>query len=410
MSPSDWRLYGRRLVESEMIAPTGYGKGLPVYLPWGLRIASRMAEVFQEELCASDALIRRPEMLIQENEFDLEVADLGSYDSVYRIQVEGRPRIVRPDAAVENLATLGNKVGAVLSVYQGFRRVRGATPPLFRDRCIQPFIQLNRIVSRDDAPQWTRRIVSGLTRFFERLCLPVRVARVGRWKNYAADLFDVVLTLPGGRPTILAMAYVVGDPYRRAAGIGPDMVAFDVGITEKTLGALVLCRPQNEAMALPSSVSPVSVVVGAAKCEATDGGVAPRLAHDLRGGGSTSLLVVDVHSRHWWKAWARRGVPVIIEARGEGRTRRKLAGGPWERLRRGTDLESLLAEADRKVRRDFDRTTGAGASTDAFRFLCEHCMPPSGLRGTVVPEESGACASCGLSGLLRFCVQAEQIY
>jgi prolyl-tRNA synthetase len=100
-----WRVYTERLVRAEVIAPTGYGKGLPVLLPWGMMIVRRLVELFNEEFARGYRVEPHlPSTLVEAESYDLEVADFGGYDNIYRLTLEGEEFVVRPDAAVVNLS------------------------------------------------------------------------------------------------------------------------------------------------------------------------------------------------------------------------------------------------------------------------------------------------------------------
>ena len=321
---------------------------------------------------------------------------------MYRLRWRGREHVLRPDCAVDNLKeAVGGRnnaahVTSVLSVFQGCRRLKGPTPPLFRDCSIWPFVQLNRLAPRAERESATGDIISGLQRLFARLCLPVRIVRIGPWKNYSPDLYYAVLVTPGNVPTIVAMFFVVGDTYRRLGGIPGDLEAFDVGITEKVVSALLLCSPDETGIVLPSCLAPVHAVV------ATDEDV----EQEIEQAPGLVVKVERCEKSRWWRKWERRGVPVLME-RAHGRTRVKTGIGPWHRVEAAVPLSTLICQADLALRSHLAR---AAEQTDLFRIACAACAQGEGVRGEVVPEESGACVSCGKAGRLRFITSLPSLY
>ncbi len=402
MNDDSWRAYSERLVTGDVLAREGYGKGLPVFLPWGIAVIRRLATVFAEEFSRGDTLsVRSPTTLVASDVYDRQVEDFGGYDNIYRVRWAGREYVVRPDCAVDNLAQAmrtpnNGRAGSVLSVFQGFRRLKGPTPPLFRDCAIWPFVQLNRVAACAERQQTVAQIVGSLQQLFHRLCLPVRIVRMGPWKNYSPDLYNVVLVTPFNTPTIVAMFFVVGESYRRMAGVPGGFDAFDVGLTEKILSVLLLCSPGEDGLVLPSSLAPVHVVV------ATDDGRVP-----IDDDGSGLIVRVEpLGKKDWWRKWARRGVPVLVE-HARGRTRMKTRTGRWREVKPGCAVTDLVLEADAALRAYL---AAARDASSLFSVRCESCARGDGLRGEVVPEEDGPCVSCGGPGRLRFITSLATIY
>jgi prolyl-tRNA synthetase len=400
-----WRLYTDRLIKAEVIAPVGYGKGLPVFLPWGMMIVRRLVELFKEEFSRGYRVEPHvPSTLVEAESYDLEVEDFGGYDNIYRLILDGREFVVRPDAAVVNLSRAvksqqGRGDSTTLSVFQGFRRIKGATPPLFRDRCIWPFVQLNRVVSAGRSQQAVEDIINALKRFFARLGLPVEIIRVGPWKNYARDLYDVVLIMPDGTPTILAMFFVVGESYRRAAGIPDDYEAFDVGLTEKNISALLLSRPDEDGILLSSHLSPVQVVIG------SETGTWPSSLPPEK----VSFQCVPRSKKNWWKVWQHRGVPLLFDDDGQ-RVRFKSRLGDWSDYEPGTTVSELLALHDEQMMSCYSKGNDEARAKENFLPCCPECLPADRLTGEVVPTQVGLCHQCSSPAPLQFVPSSSQVY
>lgn len=400
---SAWRHYTEQLERADIIASPGAGKGLPMLLPWGLGVLRRLTDAFASELaCLYPLRLRAPRLLRDADGYDAEVAEFGGFDGVYRLRHGSSASIVRPDAAVDNLiearrAAEAGWDGAVLSVYQGFRAVKGLTPPLFRDRCIWPFIQMNRLVRAAHVERASLDVVHALLRLFESLGIWVRVVCQGPWKSYARRLYEAVAILPDGRPTVVAMFYVVGDSYRRAAGISSEWEAFDIGISQKPLAVLALGSGASSGVSLPSRLSPVHAVV------ASEAGSWPvQVPRD------DNVLAVSLDIPEWPRAWQRRGVPILVESRGE-RVRCRLTLGRWQAWPREHSFDDLVAASDRLLLQRSAAIAEAHAER-WFRVLCSACRPAQGICADVVPAETGACASCGRTGRLSLVLDAAQFY
>ncbi|MDP9583672.1 UNVERIFIED_ORG: hypothetical protein J2791_002984 [Burkholderia contaminans] len=298
--------YIRALTQAGFVLPQGYGKGFPVLREPTLIALRVLREKFIEHVSdGSECVLARPSQLVPAWQYSEEVREFGGFDNCFEVQLDGRQFVLRPDAALSNLRTLvarhalGDK-RPVVAVFQGFRKVDGATAPLFRDRFIFPFVQFNRLVPMVRLDDALNRLWRQLGDFFEALALPVRIVDFGSWKSYARKLVVVVAHLPGGKPTIVAMCYVVGETYRQQAGIPDDVAALDVGITEKVLATLAMKHRDQTGIRLPSVVAPTQVVVSH---EARALGGEP-LVRQLDG-----LRVVDAANQRSRTvlAWSRRG-------------------------------------------------------------------------------------------------------
>ena len=203
---------------------------------WGLKLAERMVALFADRMAMGrPILVNRPGMLVEGDRYRAEVDTFGGFDFLYELNWAGHDVVARPDGAVANLAMAvrsraGGGPATVLSCFQGFREIRGWTPPLFRDRLIWPFVQFNDLVPAAEAGAETAALLDRMIGFFDTLALPVRIIDMGPWKNYARRLYNVVGHLGDGSPTTLAMIFIVGDAYRHHAGVPEGLEAFDAGL------------------------------------------------------------------------------------------------------------------------------------------------------------------------------------
>jgi hypothetical protein len=394
----------RTLERAEIIAPAGPGKGLPLLLPWGLAVLRTIVDRFAQAFARLYPLrFRAPSLLREAEGYDREVAPFGGFEGVYRIDGASGAHVVRPDAAVDNLSVARDAVregwdGAVLALYEGFRRVSGATPALFRDRRIWPFVQLSRLAPISRCREEAEAILGALASFFSDMRLPVEWVAHGPWKSYARQRYEAVIVLPDGTPTVAAMFYVVGDAYRAAAGIDERWQAFDIGISEKIAALFALLSPPERGLALPSLASPVRVVIATPGAESQAAAAAQGF----------DALLVDADDSEWPQRWRNRGVPVLVERRGtRQRVCTPLSG--WRRWPEGTSLAAVLEEYDRQLAELFARPARRFAST-WFRAYCKSCLPRQGIRASAIPETTHACSSCGAPGARYLIHPGSQFY
>jgi len=387
------------LAEAEVIAPVGYGRGLPVLLPRGVAIMRRLVEAFKSELAVDDASLWEPELFVDADRYDCEVAAFGGFDNVYRLQLAGRRVVARPDAALDGARrALASRSGDALAVYHGQRRLQGAMPPLYRDSAIWPLIQLSRVVRADGARERIATTLEGLVRLFTSLALSVRVVRNGPWKAYARERYDVVLAGAQVRPTILAMLYVMGSAYREQLQID-GFEAFDVGVSEKVVAASWLCAHDSVRWTLPSRLAPHAVVVGSDEADAI-----ARL-----GPVSARIALVPRIGKAWWRRPWRRGTPVLVEVRA-GRVRTLVGTAPWRALGVGDEtLDDLVAASDTALL-DRARALGPRGRDPRFSAFCDTCAQALALSAPVVPDVFGPCERCRQPGRERFVSERAQVY
>ncbi|MEN2989772.1 hypothetical protein WG926_15755 [Tistrella sp. BH-R2-4] len=347
------------LVRGGVIADGGYGKGMPIMRAWGLKLAERMVALFADRMAMGrPILVNRPGMLVEGDRYRAEVDTFGGFDFLYELNWAGHDVVARPDGAVANLAMAvrsraGGGPATVLSCFQGFREIRGWTPPLFRDRLIWPFVQFNDLVPAAEAGAETAALLDRMIGFFDTLALPVRIIDMGPWKNYARRLYNVVGHLGDGSPTTLAMIFIVGDAYRHHAGVPEGLEAFDAGLTEKVLSMVLMRHRDQDGLCLPSALAPIQIAVE---------GDPTALPDWLRPGLDTLRVATPAGRGNgpWRRLW-RQGVPLHLRAGRRGLRLRERCGG-WSDLTPSVDLHDRLAAHDatlaaRAVASDLGRAT-----------------------------------------------------
>lgn len=393
------------LQQADCVSSIGYGRGFSVLLPWGQDIVTRLIQLFRD--CLAGAVLGEwrewePELLIDEARYDSEVGGFGGFESVFRLELGGHRWVLRPDAAVDGLrraraAGQRSHAGSAFCVFAAHRDLHGSCTPLWRERAIWPVMQLDIVAPAGGAQAVNDGIITGLDRFFGTLGLPTRTVDMGSWKDYARRRLDWVLATRQSAPTVLAMAYTVGDHYRSIVGVPEDREAFDVGLTAKPLATIAQLVGDGDRLVLPRAVAPVEVIVAS-----SDPDMLPPLDPAVR------VAFADSRAKNWPRQWERRGVPVLLEFGRNGRVRQRLGNRAWEPWDPASPLDALVDAAcgpDLPV-------SSARPSGDAARFeaLCDSCALARVLHAPVTPEIDEPCQRCGGDGLLRLTADVEQIY
>ena len=282
-------------------------------------------------------------MLLAADEYEGQVSEVGGFNNIYKLLTDEGMMVVRPDAAISNLAIVARSYsnggpGQIVACFQGFRNISGSTVPLFRDRFIWPFVQFNRMVPASDLPRAIDYTCRRLAAFFDALCLPVRIVDMGPWKKYARRLYCAVAHMPDGSPTIAAMFFVAGDSYRRQCSIPENLDALDIGITEKVLSLIAMRHADEVAMRLPSALAPIQVVLTEQAAASLQ-----KSARDFCFDGLRVAISPD--SKKAFVGWRRRGVPLQIHLGRRGlRVNRRCQG--WVDVSDGMTAGDVLRGED----------------------------------------------------------------
>jgi len=393
-----------RLEQAGLVSSLGYGAGFPVLLPWGQQAVARLVQLFGD--CLTDAVLGEwcewePELLVDEATYDAQMGGAGDFDNVYRLEYRGRRWVLRPDAAVDGLcramAAAGpSGAGSAFCVYTAHRNLHGSCTPMWRDRAIWPVMQLDIVSPGDRADAVGDSVRAGLDRFFEALGLPILRVDMGSWKGYARRRLDWVLATERAAPTVLAMAYTVGDAFRAVVGVPEDYEAFDVGLTAKPLATLVRLVEDGDRFVLPPAIAPAHVVVAGAGRDVLPASTTLRVAH------------VDGRARNWRRLWAERGVPVLLDFDAGGRAEQLVGNRDWEPWNPASSLDDLVDEACRSTPVGTPPWSNEGPSR--FAALCGTCAAVHVLHAAVVPPAGAPCEQCGREGSLRLVADVDQIY
>jgi hypothetical protein len=393
------------LQQADCVSSIGYGRGFSVLLPWGQEIVGRQVQLFRD--CLANAVLGEwrdwePELLIDEARYDSEVGGIGGFENVFRLELGGRRWVLRPDAAVDGLrqardAGQGSQVGSAFCVYAAHRDLHGSCTPLWRDRAIWPVMQLDVVAPPGCAGAVNDAIVAGLDRFFRTLGLPTRTVDMGSWKDYARRRLDWVLATERSAPTVLAMAYTVGDHYRSIVGVPKDREAFDVGLTAKPVATIGQLVGDGDRLVLPRAIAPVEVIVAG-----PDPDVLPQFRPDVR------VAYVSSAAKNWPLRWEQRGVPVLLQFDRNGRARQRLGNRSWEPWDPASSLDALVdAACGPNLPVSSARPHGDAAR---FRTLCDSCASAHVLHAPVTPQTDEPCQRCGRDGILRLTADVQQIY
>lgn len=392
----------RGLQRAGITATTSFGRGLPVLLPWGLAIVDHLIDLVEASLRSAVTpgawCSWEPNLVRDAAAYDEETGESTASDSTFAFAMDGRARVLRPDAAVDGLrralAQPGAGRRAGFAAYPAHRDLRGACIPLNRDRAIWPLMQLNVVSGASDAGRLRDDLLEGLDGVFAALGLPVVKVDHGVWKRYARRRIDWVLAAPGAVPTVLAMAYEVGDRFRDLAGVPQDHVAWDVGLTARPVRILWELQVSARRCILPFAIAPVHVVVGSSA-----------VSHEALASGDLRIEVVDDAAEDWWKPWEARGVPVIV-ARAKSGRRCLIGGESWANS--SEPLDALVAAASRPVPDPV--LSGRTERGPGFDVLCRDHQAGRTMAAPVLPRVHGPCKVCGEPGHTCLSADSEQIY
>lgn len=395
-----------RLQQADCVSSIGYGRGFPVLLPWGQAIVRRLIQLFRD--CLAEAVLGEwnewePGLLVDEAQYDSEVGGTGGFENVFRFELDGRRWVLRPDAAVDGLrrALAGgrrSRIGSAFCAYPAHRDLRGSCTPLWRDRAIWPVLQLDIVAPPHRAGAVRDAVIVGIDRFFQALGLPTRTVDMGPWKDYARRRLDWVLATERSAPTVLAMAYVVGDHYRSIVGVPGDREAFDIGLTAKPVASIVQLVGDGDRLVLPRAIAPAEVIVASPGPDV----LPPLDSADVR------VAYVDSGTKNWRRSWEQRGVPVLLQFDRDGRARQRLGSRAWEPWDPASSLDDLV---DAACGPDL-RASSSLSHGDVARFeaLCESCARAHVLHAPVIPPIDEPCERCAGEGRVRLTANIQQIY
>lgn len=419
---NEYRSYVDALIQAKFIAPTGYAKGMPLWLEPGLVAAQLLVDLFAEKLKSMGTteipeIISHP-MLVPEESYH---SIYGRRQNVYSLKrCENSEReVVRPDNMMMSVTALQarGKRGPMIAVGGLLRPISGNTRALFRDQYIWPAVQTTELVDEESAEDTMHRYRQAIEAMLGNLGLPTVTITVPDFPGYSRLSWLVISYLPSGRPTVLATLYILARRFSHALGVCADII--DVGFTGKILAVVAQHHRDRQGLALPSVVAPVQVALLADErmsSEAATSFTSQLQAAGLRVVRNTVRSQLSIR-RHAERRWQQRGTPLIIGVHEDGH----VGFGYRCPVERGIEHVPLQVSKVIEMLQRHDSHLLAATTACCRQFILDagiltfRCMgcaqsvhPP--VIGWVIPECQGVCR-CGTSaGRLAFISETSRIY
>nr|AKT74312.1 tRNA synthetase [Streptomyces bottropensis] len=398
-------LYHRALVDAGIVAAGGSGSGMTPWRGSGLGVARRMVDTFVEEVGRVAPVARTEHPFL--NRRDAYERVFPHYANIYRLRAaeESQPDwVLRADNLHLNVEWLrqNQHQGPVVATGGLLRQLRGSGSPLFRERYIWPAVQLNHLVPAGEGPAALESYRQVLERTFEAFGLPVLTLATDALSSYGDVCHLTVTCLRDGRPTVLATAYLMASPYRRALGVSGDLV--DIGFTGKVLALVSMHHLDRGGLGLPSALAPVQVGVLAPQG-------APGLdtwSRSLAGLRTRTVTVAgDVPFRRHRaeRGLVRTGTPLTYGLWPDGTWRvGRRAPSRYAPTTPFPDADTVRAELGGYDRRQLDaartRLRHSVERDGLVRGVCDGCAAAGRVPvfGRIVPHRPARCVHCAAPG------------
>jgi prolyl-tRNA synthetase len=162
-----------------------------------------------------------------------------------------------------------------LKLYQTvnvFRYETKQTRPLLRVREIVKFKEAHTVhATAEEAAEQVKQAIAIYKQFFSSLLLPFKVLKTPQWDTFAGAEYnyDFITVLPDGKALELGSVINLGQKFAKAFNItfmdeeGKQRYVYQTcyGISERSLGAVIAIHSDDKGLRLPSSITPIPVVV-----------------------------------------------------------------------------------------------------------------------------------------------------
>ncbi len=394
---------------AEVIDLGGYGKGLPLWLPYGLKIAERINDLFIAHLQKKldFEIIDHPNLIPLEEYSSL--FDKVGFENVYVLEGE-KKYVLRPDTLQFNFEYILQKdINAALSISSGFRVETGITVPLFRDRHIWPFIQFNSMCDNTDLENLLQKNVSALAELFEDMCFPYFFVDSGKKRNYAGNQINGMTFMESGELTIISMTYVLSNLFSEHFGV-PNKKMIDSGYTEKLVGMLAILHRDENGLILPSKIAPYNIV-----CFSREGNIHPDIKEMLN---STSFRIYydeqEDKIKRKFKRWIRKGTNIILLCENDKIVKVvKRYNDSSEEFKNVGRFEQILKENDDFLKNrciHLIESLSDRSKEPYIASLCDGCAENKKVFGRIYPEKKEKCEFCGKEGVKYLVTNVSRIY
>jgi len=401
--------YKKILEETETVELEGYGKGLPIWRPYGMQIMKNIVNRFIDHLYdkIKFEFVEHP-MLIPKEEY-LDLFENIEFENLYTLDFNGRKYILKPDSLQFNFDYIfKHGIDAVLSIGTGYRYETGITPPLFRDRHIWPFVQFNHVIEAEEVEQTLLTHTNILSSLFEDLCLPHFFVDSGKKRNYGLHQINGMSFLDTDELTIISMSYVLSESFSHHFNTRKKLI--DTGFTEKLLAMCALLNIDEKGLILPSLIAPYNVVC-------FDRNERPVSKDIIESTSQDNLRVYSDNSsrniKRKFDIWEKKGVNILILT--DGNSIEKVVrrydkkAEPFTSVRR---LSEILKENDEFLRtrnRRFMEKLNSENQEYYLQAFCKDCSLETTVFGEIFPHKTAIC-ECGKIGLEYLVTYDKKIY
>jgi hypothetical protein len=401
--------YKKTVERADIIELDGYGKGLPVWQPYGLNMMNRIVSNFTEKMTNKFEFdsVSHPTLIPKKEYLDL-FGNIG-FENTYTLTFDtGETCVLKPDNLQFNFKHIFEKnKKAALSVNAGYRYETGIIPPLFRDRCIWPFVQFNHAVDAKDLDDTLAAHTGVLSSVFDDLCLPHFFVDSGKKRNYGLNQINGMSFLDTGELTVISMSYVLSDVFSNY--YKTDKKLIDTGFTEKLLAMMALLHVDDKGLILPSKIAPYNLV-----CFDRNEKVSSEILDTVRDACyRVHADNSDLKIKRKFDIWEKKGANIMILTDGDSieKVVKRYDSKPEPFVSRER-LKEILAENDRflKSRHDiFLKKLEAKNAEYYVTAVCETCLPEYDAFGDIYPHKKASC-KCGKDGLERLITDVKRIY
>lgn len=336
---SDW--YRSVLYDAEILDQRFPLKGFNVWRGYGTKIMENIMALLETSLNETGHSKMYFPLLIPETVFSQESRHLkGFEEQVFWVNQAGKTPlstklVVRPTSEtamypmfslwIRSHADLPLKVYQTVSV---FRYETKSTKPLLRDREMYPFNEAHTAhASLEEADKQIAIGVQLYKTLFSKLALPNLLVRKPSWELFpgAISAYEFYTLLPDGKVLETgsvnnlgqAFAKVYDITFEKKDGTREYVYQTCYGQSERLLASLIAIHGDNHGLILPSSITPIKVVITPITYTKQAGAVleySRRLQDVLEKEGFTVTLderALTPGKKFYY--WEKRGVPLRLE-------------------------------------------------------------------------------------------------
>ncbi|MEM2282634.1 MAG: proline--tRNA ligase [Candidatus Hadarchaeales archaeon] len=334
---TEW--FERVLTEAELVDTRYPGKGMYVWLPYGMKLRNLVVGLIRELLDRSGHQEVLFPLLIPEDQFSKEAEHIRGFENqVFWVTRGGGADldvklVLRPTSEtamypmfalwIRSHTDLPLKLYQIVSV---FRCETKMTKPLIRVREVTTFKEAHTVhATAEEAENQVREALEIYRKFFDLLGIPYLITRRPPWDTFAGAEYSIAFdTLsPEGNALQIGTVHNLGQKFSKVFDIkyldkdGTHKFVHQTcyGISERVIASLIFIHGDELGPCFPPLVAPVQVVVVPipyADCNPTP--LAREVKNRLQAAGlRVELDEGDRRPGEKFYFWEKKGVPLRIE-------------------------------------------------------------------------------------------------